>query len=36
MRTEVGNKTYKYTFNKRVVLDNKYDTLPYGFLMFII
>ena len=31
MRTEVGNKTYKYTFNKRIVLDNKYDTLPYGF-----
>jgi hypothetical protein len=30
MRTEIREKKMRYTFDKRIVLDN-YETLPYGF-----
>ena len=32
MRTEIGQKKIKLTFDKRIVLNNKFETIPYGFI----
>jgi hypothetical protein len=31
VKTQTGIKTLGYTFDKRFVLDNRYETLPYGY-----
>jgi hypothetical protein len=35
MRTEIGKKNIKLTFEKRIVLNNKFETIPYGFIEII-
>jgi hypothetical protein len=35
MRTEIGKKNLKLTFDKRIVLYNKFETIPYGFIEII-
>jgi hypothetical protein len=31
INTETRSKVLKNTFNKRIILENKVDTIPYGF-----
>ena len=31
IKTEVGNKTIKNTYNKRQVLENMVETIPFGY-----
>ena len=33
INTETRSKVLKNTFNKRIILENKVDTIPYGFKM---
>ena len=32
IRTEVGLKNIAFTFDKRIVLNNKFETIPFGYV----
>ena len=32
IRTEVGLKNIGFTFDKRIVLNNKFETIPFGYV----